>query len=56
MSWLEKHKTLERNSLLLLAVVRYTADYRRLTAYFIGGMIGSFVVLMATGYLVEALH
>lgn len=39
---------------LLLAVVFYTADYRDLTAYFIGGMLASFGLLLGTGYLVRA--
>ena len=37
----------------LLSVVFYTAEYRELTAYFIGGMLASFALLLGTGYLVQ---
>ncbi|MBT5187201.1 MAG: FtsX-like permease family protein [Kordiimonadaceae bacterium] len=38
---------------LMLVVVFYMADYRQLTAYFIGGMFASFGLLLVTGYLVR---
>lgn len=38
---------------LMLAMVFYTADYRELTGYFIGGMLASFGLLLGTGYLVR---
>lgn len=38
---------------LLLAMVYYTAEYRELTSYFIGGMLASFALLLGTGYLVR---
>ncbi len=46
--------TIAGMAVLMLAVVFYTADYRELTGYFIGGMLGSFVLLLGTGYLVRA--
>ncbi len=39
--------------LVMLVMVFYTASYRQLTAYFIGGMIVSFGLLYGTGYLVR---
>lgn len=39
--------------LLMLSVVFYMAEYRELTAYFIGGILGSFTLLLGTGYLVR---
>lgn len=39
--------------LVLLAMVFYTAEYRELTGYFIGGMLASFALLLGTGYLVR---
>jgi putative ABC transport system permease protein len=38
---------------VMLAMVFYTADYRELTGYFIGGMLASFALLLGTGYLVR---
>ena len=40
-------------AILLLGVVFYTANYRELTAYFMGGMLASFGLLLGTGYLVR---
>lgn len=39
--------------IMMLAMVFYTAEYRELTAYFIGGMLASFVLLFGTGILVR---
>ncbi|HPF47091.1 MAG: ABC transporter permease [Alphaproteobacteria bacterium] len=39
---------------IMLGMVFYTAEYRELTAYFIGGMLASFALLLGTGYLVKA--
>lgn len=38
---------------MMLAMVFYTAEYRELTGYFIGGMIASFGLLLGTGTLVK---
>lgn len=39
--------------LFMLAMVFYLADYRQLTAYFVGGMMAAFILLLGTGYLVK---
>ena len=38
---------------MMLTIVFYTAQYRELTGYFIGGMIASFALLFGTGILVR---
>ena len=38
---------------LMLSVVFYMSEYRELTAYFIGGILASFALLLGTGYLVR---
>lgn len=39
--------------LMMLGMVFYTAEYRELTGYFIGGMLASFALLFGTGILVR---
>ncbi|MBL4601773.1 MAG: FtsX-like permease family protein, partial [Emcibacteraceae bacterium] len=38
---------------LMLSMVFYLAQYRELTAYFIGGMLAAFGLLLVTGYMVR---
>lgn len=38
---------------VLLSTVYFTAEYQQLTAYFMIGMLGSFALLLGTGYLVR---
>ena len=37
----------------MLTMVFYLAQYRELTAYFIGGMLAAFGLLLVTGYMVR---
>lgn len=39
--------------IILLSTVYFTADYQQLTGYFMIGMLGSFALLLGTGYLVR---